>query len=1068
MRRCWLRALGAIVLLHATLGSAAAAQQTGAIVAQVVDSVSGSPIRGAQVHVAGTDIGGLTNDEGRVLFAAVPAGARTVRVQLMGYASREQTVTVVGGGTATVVLRVKQEAIALQGLVVTALGIERSERSLGYAVQSMNSVALERSPEVTLVSALSAQAAGVSVTTASGRPGASARIVIRGETSFSGSGQPLFVVDGVPISIDLDTQARTNSVLAPEQLDYGEAGSRMMDLDPNSIEEISVLRGAAATALYGSRAAGGAVIIKTKQGRAGPTRYTFSSRIGFDRPIIEGYITDWAAGDQGYYCNGKLPGQGGWCQPGFPSNNPSPTTGLNWGPHKDSIPQIVLDSVGEVRFRDARADFYRTGRVLENSLNATGSVPGGHFNLGISHVDQKGIVPASKLDRLNMSGNITLNLSGSLRSNTSILFSNTENDWQYEGWFGVGRTLTNLPPSRDIRQAWNEDGTPVLWASNTPHPEWVVENEFTGSTTRRWIASQGLTFTVIPGLHLGNRIGLDSYLDQRQRYQNERPWRTSAGLPSGGTDQQKIERQIINNDLTVTVDPRQLGGGFAFGALLGSNLYMEESSDLRARGSDVNIPGFYNISNFSTQIVTGNLPTKRRLVGVYSQATIDYRNWAFLTLTGRNDWSSTLPSNNNSYFYPSASLGIVFTDALGWASDLLPYGKLRISLSKVGNDAPPYRLSTRYQVAQGVGADNGIQQFNGPPARFPFRGQNGYLQGNELGNPDLKPESTREWEAGVELRLLQDRARLDVSYYDKSSYDQIFSVPSSPASGFTSITRNAGDLRNSGFEVSVQARPIEMAGFAWDVRANWSRNRSEVIRLATGVTALYLAGYDWPSIQILPGYGYGVIWGYGWQRDEQGQLLIGDDGFPLLSTDFLPLGSIQPDWLGNLNTSLTYRGIGLSALLDVRQGGNIINFETNYTANSGRSILTATRGTPYTFEGVNVNTGQPNQVVLIRDRTFFNRIYGFDRHESQIEDGSYVKLREVTLSYVIPRSLLERAGIESATLFATGRNLRVWSDFTLGDPEGSNYGSSNAGGGAFRFFTLPQTRSWTMGVRAAF
>src|SRR5262245_10640423 len=538
MRQWMLRTLGACVLACVWSG-VAAAQQTGTIIVQVVDSLNGAPVRGAQVHVVGTEVGGLTNQEGRAQLLNVPLGARSVRVQMMGYGARTQSVMVGAAAPATITLRIRQEALALDAVVVTALGIQKAERSLGYAVQSVTSTALERTPEVTLVSALSGQAAGVSVVTARGRPGASARIVIRGETSFSGNGQPLFVIDGVPVSIDLDTNERTNDLLAPEQLDYGEAGSRMMDIDPNNIEEISVLRGTAATALYGSRAAAGAVIIKTKQGRPGPVKFSYSSRVAFDRPIIQGYITDWAQGDQGYFCNGKLTGQGGWCQPGYPSNNPNPggTSPLNWGPHKDSIPQIVLDSVGQVRFRDVREDFYRTGRLLENSLNASGSMPGGYYNFGISHTDQEGIVPATTLKRLNLNGNVTLSLTGNLRSNTTIMFSNTGNDSPTEGWFGVAHTLVNQPPTRDLRIAWNAYGSPVLWASNTPHPAWVAENEFFGSTTRRWIASQAFTYMIRSGLTLANRLGIDTYLDQRQRFQNERPWRTAQGLTSGGTDQ---------------------------------------------------------------------------------------------------------------------------------------------------------------------------------------------------------------------------------------------------------------------------------------------------------------------------------------------------------------------------------------------------------------------------------------------------------------------------------------------------------------------------------------------------
>ena len=1067
--RLWpLRALGAAVLFVGMAAPAAAQQTTSAIVVQVIDSVTSAPIQGAQVHIPDTDIGGVTNADGRIQLQRVPLGTQTVRVQMLGYAASSGTVTVTASGPASLTLRIKQAAVALPAMIVTALGIERSERSLGFAVQNVNAVALERSPEATLVSALSGQSAGVSVVTASGRPGASARIVIRGETSFSGSGQPLFVIDGVPVSIGLDSWATTNNVLAPEQLDYGEAGSRMMDIDPNNIEEISILRGAAATALYGSRAAAGAVIIKTKQGTPGPIRFTASSRVQFDRPILEGYITDWATGDQGYFCNGKLAGQGGWCQPGFPSNSPNPITNLNWGPHKDSIPQVVLDSVGEVRFRDARADFYDTGRLVENAVTATGSIPGGSFNFGVSHTNHAGIVATNILNRLNLNGNIGLALGAGFRSNTTVLYSNTQNDFGNEGWFGIHRTLVNLQPTRDIRTAWNPDGTPVLWAANTPHPDWVSQNEFSGSTTNRWIVSQVFSVNILPNLVLANRLGIDTYIDKRQRFQNERPWRTALGLTSGGTDQAKIEGEQLNNDLTLTLSGVRLSEDFTVSGLAGSNINTQEQSELRARGSEVNIPGYYNIDNFNTQIVQGRLPARRRLVGVYSQVTVDYKDWAFLTMTGRNDWSSTLPSSDNSYFYPSVSLGVVFTDALGLQLPWLQYGKLRFSASQVGSDAPAYSLSTRYRVAEGVGADNGQQQFNGPPARFPFRGQNGYLQDNALGNPDLRPESTREIEGGLELRMLDNRLRLDVSVYDKSSFDQIFSVPASAVSGYTSIVRNAGDLSNRGIELSLQARPIQTRNFSWDVRTNFSKNRSRVIELAPGVTTLQLAGYDWPSIQIVAGHGYGVIWGYGWQRNEQGQMLIGDDGYPLLSTTFTALGDIQPDWLANFNTQLTYRGVGLSALLDVRQGGDIMNFETNYTASTGRSIFTKERGTPYTFEGVNVNTGQPNSVVLTRNRDFYTRVYGFDRHESQVEDGSYVKLREATLSYAVPVRFTQRYGVDALSVFVTGRNLKVWTDFSLGDPEGSNYGAGNAGGSGFRFFTSPQTQSWTVGLRTSF
>ncbi|MGH7462615.1 MAG: TonB-dependent receptor plug domain-containing protein, partial [Longimicrobiales bacterium] len=387
------------VALSLGMAGAATAQQLGTIIGQVNISGTDRPLRGAQVVIVGTSIGGLSNAEGRFTLTNVPLGALTVRVQSLGFGTLDQRVTVAAGAPVTVRFDLKEEALAVEGLVVTAMGIQKSERSLGYAVQSVTAAALARSPEVTLVNALAGQSAGVQVLSSGGRPGAGARITIRGESSFLGGGQPLFVVDGVPISIDTDSKMTAVNVASPHELDFGEAGSRAMDIDPNNIEEISILRGAAATALYGSRAAAGAVIIKTKQGTPGmPARFSVSSRVGFDRPILGGYVTDWAAGDQGYFCNGRVTGQGGWCQPGFPAAAPNPATGLNWGPHKDSIPKIVFDSLGSVRFRDARDDFYETGLTVDNSVGVNGSMAGGNYSLGISNLSQAGITPASKLN----------------------------------------------------------------------------------------------------------------------------------------------------------------------------------------------------------------------------------------------------------------------------------------------------------------------------------------------------------------------------------------------------------------------------------------------------------------------------------------------------------------------------------------------------------------------------------------------------------------------------------------------------------------------------------------------
>lgn len=1049
------------------------AQQVGNVTGTVLEAETNRPLEGAQVQIVGTTLGQLANAEGRYLIQNVPAGQVTVRVQLLGFGSAQQAATVTAGGTITVNFTLSEQAIPLDEIVVTALGIERQERGLGYAVQSVSADRLAEIPEINVVAALKGQTAGVDINTATSRPGGSSRIVIRGESSFTGGGQPLWVIDGVPISMDTDAHGGFTGREAFE-LESGQAGNRGMDIDMNNIEEISILRGAAATALYGSRAAFGAIIIKTKRGTPGQrTRFTVTQRVQGETPILAGKQTSYTAGNYGLFCNALPSNQGGWCDPDYPSTYTSTTN--NWGPHRDSIPQYVIDhenSAGRpIRLVDPRDDYYQTGVLSETSINANGGIPGGgSFNLGLTFTDQSGIQPNTSIRRLNLSTNIGLQLTERLMSNTMVMYSNTDNVWQNEGWQGREQDMMFVQPNLDIRKAWNEDGTPVMYGGNSPHWEWISENEFRGSLTTRWIGSQMLRYDIIPGrLSIQNQLGLDSYHTEQEQFQAERPWRTEQGLTSGAARQQRVTRTSLDDDLVLSLSGTPVGTGLTVSGLVGANLNMQEDNSLTGQGRDITIPGYYNVENFERQTVDEVLPQKRRLVGVYGQATVDYADWAFLTVTGRNDWSSTLPLDNNDYFYPSASLGVIFTDALGMQSSWLQYGKIRMSVAKVGSDAPRYRLATTYSGAGNV--------------TWPYRGQLGYMQGNSLGNPDLKPESVREYEFGLDLRGLDGRARLDFSYYNKKSFDQIFSVPSSNATGFSSITRNAGDLQNKGIEISLQTVPIRAGDFRWDLRMNYSRNRSSVIDLAPGVESIYLAGYSWPQIRIMEGVPYGVIWGYGFAREhsdpndpeykplpkDQGQILIGDDGLPVWDDRLKVIGSTEADWMGNLYSSFQYGPVALSGVLTTRQGGQILNFDLNYTVNRGIASVTEARNSPYVYKGLNVNTRQPNTVEIIRDRDYWQDEYGYyDHHEYQIEDGSFIRLQELTLSYQVPARLLGRFGVDNMTLFASGYNLWIDTDFSYGDPQGSNYGSTNAGGAAYRFFLPPSTRRYSIGARASF
>jgi TonB-linked SusC/RagA family outer membrane protein len=1080
MTRWKLRAWFATSLI-ATAVAAAPAQQPaggggGTVIGQVVVADTKAPLQGAQVLVVGTTLRAGANAEGRYVIRNVPSGSQTIRVQMLGFAPKEQTVSVSATGTATANFEMKDIPYAVSGVVVTALGIAREEKSLGYATTSINAEALGKIPEPEMMQALAGQSPGVAVTSGSGRPGAGARVVIRGETSFSGNGQPLFVIDGVPVA--------TNSDSPSNALGTGSSGSRQMDFDMENVEEITVLKGAAATALYGSRAANGAIIIKSKTGKAGqPLRFNYSSELRYDTPILGGYVTDWAAGSRGYYCNGKNPLQGGWCEPGS-SSAANPQSTNNWGPHKDSIPQIVFDSVGAVRFRDPRADFYKAEPSTNNSLRGSGAMGDlGVYTLGASYVYQRGVNPAEKLGRLNLNANINMHLSKWLQSITSIQKIRSSNPYSDDSFSGIDHTLINMPATFDVRQGYMPDGTPVFLTSGTngqPSLQWQIANEYNTELTNRWVTSQQFQLAIAPGIHLNNNAGLDTYVSEFGRFVNQRPWLAAVGTTSGSTQQRKSTRTTINDDMTFVVDPRPLRNtGFTVSGLLGGNIYSQDAGSITGSGTSIVLPNYYNLGNFATQTVTGNLTTQRRLLGAYSQLEADYHDWAYLTFTGRNDWSSTLPTNANSYFYPSAQLAMIFTDALNWHPRWLDYGKLRVSYAKVGNDAPLYALTTRYTNGSAAGADNDQQQFGGPAITFPFRGVTSYISSTTLGNPTLRPETTVEDEIGLEMRLFNNRAQGEVSVYRKSSYDQIFSVPSSPTSGFTTISRNAGNLRNNGVEVSFGGRPIETRKFSWDARVNWAKNKSEVLSLAPGVTSIYLAGYSWPQIRIMEGQPYGVIWGYGWKKNcvaadpcfknvPVGTKLIGDDGFPIKSDDQRNLGTVEPDWLGSVTSELRFGPVALSGLLDVRHGGKLINFETQYEVSNGRSLLTEDRYTWTTWQGVNINTGLPNTKALFKDQDYYPLIYGTDRAEEQIEPAGFVKLRQLSLSYRMSDAVSRHLNLEGATLYITGRNLYGWYGSISGDPEQDLSQGTNAGQQFFRQFSEPQTRSFLVGIRSLF
>lgn len=1025
--------------------------QSGDIEGTVTDEETGETVPGANVLLVEPNRGAATDADGNYAIGGIEPGTYTLRVTFVGYQTNNQQITITAGQTLEQNVALQSGALNLDEVVVTALGIEREARAVGYAVQEVDGASVAEAPEANLVNALAGKVAGVQINSSSGQPGASSRIIIRGNSSLLGNNQPLFVVDGIPVSNAEDDNPGGNALFT------GGTSNRSLDIDPSIIEDVSVLKGASATSLYGSRAANGAIIITTKKGTRGQApRITLKSSVGWADAVTDGFQDEYTLGDQGFYSNGLPRARGGYTEPGYPGENPSPQTTISWGPHKDEISQQVINDIGEVEIYDPREEFYQTGLTVENALNLSGGTDQGNYFFSASNLNQSGIVPETKLDRTSLTGKFGTQFGDDLDVQTSVNYINTQNDWLAEGngaqayLFGLNFTPINF----NIRDVQYQDGTQRTNHPAFNNPLWLTENNGFTSGVDRFIARTEVTYDLFPWLTLTERIGIDTYSDKRKGKVNV----GTRGTPNGSMYDQKINRSQINSDFTLTAT-QDLNENFSAELLLGNNINVRKYDYELVEGTNLNVPDFFHISNANV-VTADEVVQERRLYSFYGQATFDYKDYVYLTLTGRNDWSSTLPKNDNSYFYPSASLGFIFTDAFGLFGDsFFTFGKLRMSLSQIGNDAPVYSLSTNFNQASPGDGVRGV-------INYPYNGINGYSLSSSLGNPELKPEISTEYEVGLDLRFFEGQANVDLSYYDRTTRDQIFQVPVSSTTGFSSRLRNAGEIKNSGVEISVGGSPIETNDFRWDLQVNFAKNTSEVVKLAPGVENIFLGGFTNPQIRIEPAEGgHGVIWGTRYERNEEGQLLIGDDGLPIISGETGPIGNVQPDWTGNLRTTFRYKGIGLSALFDKRQGGDIINFDLRYSVHYGTAEITENRGSTFTYEGININTGEPNDVEITRDKSYYQTNYAIT-YENLVEDGSFLKLRELSLSYRLPNSLLAQTPFKALTVRGVGRNLWIDSDFSYLDPEGSLLGGGNAQG--FYHAVTPSSRSVTVSLNVSF
>jgi TonB-linked SusC/RagA family outer membrane protein len=1038
-----------------------ASAQARRVTGQVTNAETNAPMAGVQVLVMGTGVQTLSDARGNYALD-VPEGATTLVFSSMGFRSSEVPIT-----SAVMNVRLAPEAITLEGLVVTAMGITQRERAIATSVQSVSAEELVQAREGNLVAALSGRAAGVDVRS-TGTQGGSSRIVIRGASSIQGNNQPLFIVDGVPIDNSMCKDARciTGGAGAGGNQGSVDYGNAVQDINPNDIETITILKGPNAAALYGSRAANGAIIITTKSGRSALGRpggmITVSQNVSFETPLrLPDYQNVYGQGSRGEFS--FFDGRGGGLHDG---------TDESWGPPLDGrmICQFNSPGVGTeqctplpwiARPNNVR-DFFETGRTFTTHAAFAAASEGANVRLAITNMDQGGIYPEMQIRRLTTALNAGAQLGERVRVDGAAQYIRSEgnnrpgvgylgtNPMQQFVWFG---RQVDMQALRNYR---NEDGTILNWNHQYfGNPFFMAKENRNEDQRDRIIGNIGASYQFLPWLSARVSAGTDWYEDYRQR----RYAHGNIGLgfaQRGGLYEQQMYRQETNHNVIFTAD-QSLTPEITVSANVGAGRRISDARFHHVGTNQLLVPGVYNFSNAVATPPPVHEVQQRRINSLYGQAQLGFRNYWFVDLTGRNDWSSTLPAGQNSYFYPSVSSSLVLSDVFPALRETpLSFAKLRASWARVGNDADPYQTSVVFASTTAWG---GSPNFT-VPTRIP--------------NLDLKPEETTSVEVGTDLRFFRDRLGLDLTYYSAETTNQILPIQVSATSGYTSRVINAGTMTNRGVELLATAIPVRTrGGFEWEVATNYARNSNQVKELYEGLETLVLANWWSVLVEARQGEPYGLLSGRQYVRDPQGRIVVGDNGLPInLNTN--PngiLGNYNPDWTGSLTNTLRFRNLDVSVMFDTQQGGSVFSVTQYFGAYAG--VL------PETLEG---RCGGPNlppcethgllvpnsvkrqisgndttyvaNTTRVSAEEYWHNMFGLQ--EDFVLDASFIKLREVRVGYAVPPALLQRLRIGQMHVALVGRNLWLNTPMPHIDPEVA-FDASNVQG--IEFGSLPSARS---------
>ncbi len=1017
----------------------------------VVSQDDGQPVVGVSVLVVGTNTGTVTGSDGRFSLT-VPEGRKMLRISYVGM----ETLEVSARPQMRIVLR--SGDTSLDEIVVTAMGISRQQKTLGYSAQTLDNDELTVGRVTDVTSALAGKVAGVQINTTSTDPGQANSVIIRGISSINNSNQPLYVVDGVPL------QQTTFSGTQKGQDEFQNAVGGISSINPNDIETMTVLKGAAATALYGSRAANGVIMITTKSGKRQGVR---NFQISYDGSV------QWRSVSTLPKFQNRF-GQGWNGTQTFIENG-------SWGPEFDGSTQVYGPIWNNQQLihtyealEDNIKDFYKTGVSNTHSVSLNGVSEDNKmtYYLSYGYTNDNGIIPGDK-DTYTRN---TLAFRGSYQAtdwfklSSSVNFSTSETNTvgTYQGTSMIDGILEfprdlSLVDRQDLSSPFN---TPEAWYTpyGITNPYWAIENNYNKNDAKQLFGKIQADITPIKQLTLTYRFGFD-YTDYDHKLgvpeialddaliNEDYGYAPSNMNQAGYVSTTYLRKYELNHDFLANFKEKFIDGRLDVNLMAGVN--MNERYETRTRNQTDGLTfgtGFWDLSNGATKTEIFERQWKRRQVGLFGDLTLGWDEMLFLDLTARNDWSSTLPLEKNSYFYPGATLSWIFTNVIP-KNDILTFGKVRVAYGKTGNDADVYQVYPRY--AQGY--SNGY--YAADLTTFPLKGINAFQTAATAGSTSLKPEMTTEFEVGLNLAFFNNRINIDAAYYNRKTDDQIFTLPVDPATGYYYMVTNFGKVRNRGIELLVNTVPVQTKDFRWELGFNFSKNSNKILSMPESLEGgmvninYFSAGNDAIYMRAVEGLPMGELFTYLPQYTEDGKLIVGDSGQPLLTDEVKDTGkNVNPDWIGGVNTSLSWKGLTLSAALDIRKGGWMFTRTKNlmqFTGNGEATLYNERRPfiIPNSVYADGTENTSPIYLANSSYQDYFDKFGAAEGGEFYLIDRSFVKLRNITLAYSLPKTLVNSIYLSDITLSVFANNLFTWTHKSNRyiDPETSSFGNDLEG-----------------------